>query len=1646
MLSVALEGKEEVAKGVKNLTTQFSSLAKKIGNTSGTLTKMPARLKSIEQRANAVAGSITRLSDSIVYSKKQLSASLRTNVQKQVEQLEKLGLALQKGTREWNQYGNDVAEVIQKSLFNVKLLITALNELENHPAHYLQFEPSYIKTPAPLKAPAQTTDTSQLDLLHQGTEKQFSATGVSADELTKKMQILMKAQQNKAAETAKNSKVHTGFKAELGEVSKEVKRLTSVLKKSLAVLQKTRDNTRKTRDEKRKYGKQVRGTTADIQRLNTTSKNYLLTSGHMRGATSGLRHNIGLLRNTLLLYSFALGGVVAALARTAENSEKLKATFRGLDTVARSTSQALLLTKTAAIELSKDALISTMEAGEALRNLLTAGFGLPEATKMLEAMKDTAALNRKGNIEMGVAVVNATQGIRMQRSQMMQSAGVTQSLSLMYQEYARSIGVGATALTEAQKRQAVFNGILRQGQMFMGDAAKVAEMYTGVIASFKNEMFEVSAYLGDAIQPLAIQFTKMLQNIVKGMRGWVDQNRAWLRTEMPAHIKSTMVVLETIVKLLGLLVLESGKLVINAHKFLLVYAGYKVIVGTLLRLSKVYTLVSEALIKKAANQAISIVLDKKQSKSNQVLALSWLTSASASKVATGEIVRSTIAQRAENKAKQEAILTTDILTKKTIASTLIRNKNTQAVVAATAAETKAALVSYNSFALLSGFLVKALLIPAAIALIVYGLYRWITAEERLRKAKLEAIRVDLDDIAVMRDKNQLMMEQTVEIEKLARSYQNFTKVSTALLGVTPGEARGRETPSLAAIPTKTTEILDSTRLQEINRIINDLVRRKPELSGFFDKVDTRNFHGRLTALKAASEDVTKTLIEQNKILRKTRLEQMDLMVQEAAMIFEQQTKMDLYVAKQKLELLRNQRSALLQQMGRSDIGSFIERAFRQLLPQGSSLFKDSADLTALMNKIKELEEALKQYGATTDPIFREMMDLSLIPEDNIERLRIGYEKLIEANKGAGNEFVKLAVNWRDATGEVLIASDEYLIKLKDVDKKLKEIESDPRIAEFKVDFTADFPDWDELMGDIHKSIEEARKKGGMASFSEMLFGVDTFEGIQSRLADIRRSDETIIRQVLDDRKDIIAAYAEKMGTTELEVIRHFERLGYELREKEQEDHYSRRAQRAVKSAVELQTRLNTIEREILLAGIQSNAQVRAMGEKEGAKALFAMRYHQAEFDAQARIELATSTEASITQAVGVEFSERLLANTRYTTDIMELANAYREAEIIGLEKATNRVSGMLSTKARAYVTYHNFIRTLQREQFIAEEQLLEARVAFYDQISNDISRIEKARARERYQLYSEELLRDVARRRSEREAKIEEYDLEWSMVKELEYNKEMLRLEMYNKQKARVEEEIQLMRMSTNMQQVILATAADAYMTNVSRQQTLFENLTKAAFEKRVTQEEKLTDRLAAISSDLSDYDAKLLEIRLKRESQYQQKRVDYASIAKKLMKAYLWGTLQDVAESIRQTYILRAGEAAVHAATALLGGNVLRAGQQAAIAAKYSAAAGAASGVAALLGQKASRMTEDAKISDAPSIGSTTAQQQRSSRRVGGTIEARQLDITIAPHISITGENLFLSDGSVTELESNLGRMAVNAIKDSITTNELNLGEAMKR
>lgn len=210
-------------------------------------------------------------------------------------------------------------------------------------------------------------------------------------------------------------------------------------------------------------------------------------------------------------------GITATLASATNAAKEAQNANIGLAVSARYAGQSIDGTLAAAQALTQDGLLTMTEASLGLKNLLARGFSLDEATNLMNRFKDSAAFGRQASLGFGEAVVSATEGLKNENSILVDNAGVTKNVSVMWKEYAATIGTTADKLTQAQKREAEYQGVLIETEGQLGNAARSSQTMAGMQAQLAAETTKAQIALGNSLTPALLEILPILTGLAGGV-------------------------------------------------------------------------------------------------------------------------------------------------------------------------------------------------------------------------------------------------------------------------------------------------------------------------------------------------------------------------------------------------------------------------------------------------------------------------------------------------------------------------------------------------------------------------------------------------------------------------------------------------------------------------------------------------------------------------------------------------------------------------------------------------------------------------------------------------------------------------------------------------------------------------------------------------------------------------------------------------------------------------------------------------------------------------------------------------------------------------------------------------------------------------
>lgn len=209
-----------------------------------------------------------------------------------------------------------------------------------------------------------------------------------------------------------------------------------------------------------------------------------------------------------------LNKVTAAVKKLTDAYAETESAQMGLSSILTAQGKDLNAAKSWLKDYVEDGLIPLTDAYTAYKSLASAGYSDKQTQSILQNLKDAAAFNRQGSMSMGDAVKSAAEGIKNENSVLVDNAGVTKNLSVIWDEYAESIGKTAANLTDTEKRIATTEGIMRETAFQTGDAAKYASTFAGAQAALKAQTKALSSALGSIFAPALQACTPPITELV----------------------------------------------------------------------------------------------------------------------------------------------------------------------------------------------------------------------------------------------------------------------------------------------------------------------------------------------------------------------------------------------------------------------------------------------------------------------------------------------------------------------------------------------------------------------------------------------------------------------------------------------------------------------------------------------------------------------------------------------------------------------------------------------------------------------------------------------------------------------------------------------------------------------------------------------------------------------------------------------------------------------------------------------------------------------------------------------------------------------------------------------------------------------------
>ena len=228
----------------------------------------------------------------------------------------------------------------------------------------------------------------------------------------------------------------------------------------------------------------------EMDKMTKSTKDYVKEADRQRGSTKGLQGSIGSLRNQILVYTFAIGGAVAAMSKfvkAASGFEDVKTRLVGLTGSVAAAERAFKAFNQVAAT-TPFMLDDVVNAGAQLE-----AFGL-EAEATLMATTDLAAYMGTTAVEAASALGRAFAG-GVGAADMLRDKGIRQLIQDFH-------GIeDITKLTLPEFRVALISAMADPAAGIAGSSARMSKTFTGAVSNMMDAVTRFNAKVGEAMLP-----------------------------------------------------------------------------------------------------------------------------------------------------------------------------------------------------------------------------------------------------------------------------------------------------------------------------------------------------------------------------------------------------------------------------------------------------------------------------------------------------------------------------------------------------------------------------------------------------------------------------------------------------------------------------------------------------------------------------------------------------------------------------------------------------------------------------------------------------------------------------------------------------------------------------------------------------------------------------------------------------------------------------------------------------------------------------------------------------------------------------------------------------------------------------------------
>lgn len=241
---------------------------------------------------------------------------------------------------------------------------------------------------------------------------------------------------------------------------------------------------------------------ADAQRILNDTSNNASAAGKAIGVAFAVTAALGVMK------------LIDKLEDCTQVAIDNKKALMGLESVAKAYGVSVDDATKATKDFTKDGLLQMKSATTGMKNILSTGFNITEAMNLSQALKDIGAFNNVTG-DLGQAYEDVTKGMRTGSIELIENIGLTQKLSAVMKAKNIDISNGIDLTNNAAQREAFYNMVLKEGEKFKGNAAKLADDQASSQDKANAAMKEAADAIGNRLLPAYSGLMKIVTDVSK---------------------------------------------------------------------------------------------------------------------------------------------------------------------------------------------------------------------------------------------------------------------------------------------------------------------------------------------------------------------------------------------------------------------------------------------------------------------------------------------------------------------------------------------------------------------------------------------------------------------------------------------------------------------------------------------------------------------------------------------------------------------------------------------------------------------------------------------------------------------------------------------------------------------------------------------------------------------------------------------------------------------------------------------------------------------------------------------------------------------------------------------------------------------------